>query len=74
MTGRESNPASLFQLYVNYGRYAEATYLLLEYIESFASMVNYFYYHGFDLFMLSSELDRIICTACIMFTFNQFYR
>ncbi|XP_058763135.1 nuclear pore complex protein NUP160-like isoform X2 [Vicia villosa] len=38
MTGRESNPASLFQLYVNYGRYAEATYLLLEYIESFASM------------------------------------
>jgi hypothetical protein len=41
MTGRESNPASLFQLYVNCGRYAEATYLLLEYIESFASMVNY---------------------------------
>ncbi|KEH42188.1 nuclear pore complex protein NUP160 isoform X2 [Medicago truncatula] len=38
MTGRESNPASLFQLFVNYGRYAEATYLLLEYIESFASM------------------------------------
>ncbi|CAI8602479.1 unnamed protein product [Vicia faba] len=38
MTGRESNPASLFQLYVNYGRYAEATYLLLEYLESFASM------------------------------------
>jgi hypothetical protein len=41
MTGRESNPASLFQLFVNCGRYAEATYLLLEYIESFASMVNY---------------------------------
>ncbi|CAJ2672450.1 unnamed protein product [Trifolium pratense] len=38
MTGRESNPASLFQLYVNCGRYAEATYLLLEYIESFASL------------------------------------
>ncbi|XP_019461186.1 PREDICTED: nuclear pore complex protein NUP160 [Lupinus angustifolius] len=37
MTGRESNPASLFQLYVNYGRYAEATHLLLESIESFAS-------------------------------------
>jgi hypothetical protein len=43
MTGRESNPASLFQLFVNYGRYAEATYLLLEYIESFASMVNHFF-------------------------------
>ncbi|XP_027365626.1 nuclear pore complex protein NUP160 [Abrus precatorius] len=38
MTGRESNPASLFQLYVSYDRYAEATYLLLECIESFASM------------------------------------
>jgi len=43
MTGRESNPASLFQLFVNYGRYAEATYLLLEYIESSASMVNHFF-------------------------------
>ncbi|KAG4970554.1 hypothetical protein JHK84_036650 [Glycine max] len=39
MTGRESNPASLFQLYVSYDRYAEATYLLLECIDSFASMV-----------------------------------
>ncbi|KAH1216807.1 hypothetical protein AAZX31_13G125200 [Glycine max] len=38
MTGRESNPASLFQLYVSYDRYAEATYLLLECIDSFASM------------------------------------
>uniref|UniRef100_A0A5B7BIU5 Uncharacterized protein n=1 Tax=Davidia involucrata TaxID=16924 RepID=A0A5B7BIU5_DAVIN len=37
MTGDESNPASLFRLYVDYGRYAEATNLLLEYIESFAS-------------------------------------
>ena len=43
MTGRESNPASLFQLYVSYDRYAEATYLLLECIDSFASMVNDFY-------------------------------
>ncbi|OIW01601.1 hypothetical protein TanjilG_08782 [Lupinus angustifolius] len=40
MTGRESNPASLFQLYVNYGRYAEATHLLLESIESFASTLK----------------------------------
>ncbi|KAG2402562.1 Nuclear pore complex protein [Vigna angularis] len=38
MTGRESNPASLFQLYVTYDRYADATYLLLECIDSFASM------------------------------------
>ncbi|RDX92690.1 Nuclear pore complex protein NUP160, partial [Mucuna pruriens] len=40
MTGRESNPASLFQLYVSYDRYAEATYLLLECIDSFASMYS----------------------------------
>ncbi|XP_031284855.1 nuclear pore complex protein NUP160 isoform X3 [Pistacia vera] len=38
MTGQESSPASLFRLYVDYGRYTEATNLLLEYIESFASM------------------------------------
>ncbi|KAL1369522.1 nuclear pore complex protein NUP160-like isoform X2 [Arachis hypogaea] len=38
MSGRESNPASLFQLYVSYGRYTEATNLLLECIQSFASV------------------------------------
>ncbi|XP_057965063.1 nuclear pore complex protein NUP160 [Malania oleifera] len=38
MTGREPSPASLFQLYVDYSRYTEATNLLLEYIERFASM------------------------------------
>lgn len=38
MTGQESNPALLFQLYVDYGRYREATNLLLEYVGSFASM------------------------------------
>uniref|UniRef100_A0A0A0LKG2 Uncharacterized protein n=3 Tax=Cucumis sativus TaxID=3659 RepID=A0A0A0LKG2_CUCSA len=38
MTGEESNPALLFRLYVEYGRYTEATHLLLEYMESFASM------------------------------------
>ncbi|XP_050381591.1 nuclear pore complex protein NUP160 isoform X2 [Argentina anserina] len=38
MTGQESNPALLFQLYVDYGRYREATNLLLEYIGSSASM------------------------------------
>ena len=39
MTGQESNPALLFRLYVDYGRFTEATNLLLEYIESYASMV-----------------------------------
>ncbi|XP_022155992.1 nuclear pore complex protein NUP160 isoform X2 [Momordica charantia] len=38
MTGEESNPASLFRLYVDYGRYTEATHLLLECMESFASL------------------------------------
>ncbi|XP_059313417.1 nuclear pore complex protein NUP160 [Lycium ferocissimum] len=38
MAGSESNPASLFRLYIDYGRYTEATNLLLEYIESFASL------------------------------------
>ncbi|XP_062007631.1 nuclear pore complex protein NUP160 isoform X1 [Rosa rugosa] len=38
MTGQESSPALLFQLYVDYGRYREATNLLLEYIGSLASM------------------------------------
>ncbi|KAM7478594.1 hypothetical protein LguiA_026807 [Lonicera macranthoides] len=38
MAGSESNPAALLRLYVDYGRYAEATNLLLEYIESFASV------------------------------------
>ncbi|KAK1370532.1 nuclear pore complex protein NUP160 [Heracleum sosnowskyi] len=38
MVGNESSPASLLQLYVDYGRYAEATNLLLEYIESVASL------------------------------------
>ncbi|PSS21659.1 Nuclear pore complex protein [Actinidia chinensis var. chinensis] len=38
MTGDGVNVASLFRLYVDYGRYPEATNLLLEYIESFASM------------------------------------
>ncbi|KAG2320487.1 hypothetical protein Bca52824_013700 [Brassica carinata] len=37
MGGQEASPASLFQLYVDYGRLTEATNLLLEYMESFAS-------------------------------------
>ncbi|KAJ4895010.1 SUPPRESSOR OF AUXIN RESISTANCE1 [Raphanus sativus] len=37
MGGQEASPASLFQLYVDYGRLSEATNLLLEYMESFAS-------------------------------------
>ncbi|KAK1303809.1 hypothetical protein QJS10_CPB11g01906 [Acorus calamus] len=38
MAGQESDPATLFRLYVNYGRYTEATNLLLEYIDSLASL------------------------------------
>ncbi|KAF5204861.1 Nuclear pore complex protein [Thalictrum thalictroides] len=38
MTGLEANPGSLFSLYVDYGRFTEATNLLLEYIESFSSL------------------------------------
>ncbi|KAK1326210.1 hypothetical protein QJS10_CPA01g00465 [Acorus calamus] len=40
MAGQESDPATLFRLYVNYGRYTEATNLLLEYIDSLASLVE----------------------------------
>ncbi|XP_043712861.1 nuclear pore complex protein NUP160 isoform X2 [Telopea speciosissima] len=36
MTGQEADPASLFRLYVDYARYAEATNLVLEFIESLA--------------------------------------
>lgn len=40
MTGQESDAAALFRLYVNYGRHTEATNLLLEYLESHASLVS----------------------------------
>ncbi|WOL19781.1 hypothetical protein Cni_G28583 [Canna indica] len=33
MTGQEPDPATLFRLYVNYNRHAEATNMLLEYID-----------------------------------------
>lgn len=39
MSGKEADPAALFRLYINYGRHAEATNLLVEYLESFASSV-----------------------------------
>ena len=39
MAGSESSPASLFQVYVDYGRYADATNLVLHYLESVASLV-----------------------------------
>ncbi|KAG9144646.1 hypothetical protein Leryth_020942 [Lithospermum erythrorhizon] len=38
MSGNDSDPASLLRLYVDYGRYLEATTLILDYIESLASM------------------------------------
>ncbi|KAF3494081.1 hypothetical protein DY000_02053061 [Brassica cretica] len=37
MIRQEASPASLFQLFVDYGRLTEATNLLLEYMEAFAS-------------------------------------
>uniref|UniRef100_A0A0E0JVF3 Uncharacterized protein n=1 Tax=Oryza punctata TaxID=4537 RepID=A0A0E0JVF3_ORYPU len=37
MSGTEADPATLFRLYINYGRQTEATNLLVEYLESFAS-------------------------------------
>lgn len=54
MTGEESNPASLFRLYVDYGRYTEATHLLLECMESFASLVNCVGFH------ISNSIDQYI--------------
>ncbi|XP_042002284.1 nuclear pore complex protein NUP160-like isoform X1 [Salvia splendens] len=38
MAGNESNPASLFRLYVDHGRHTEATNLLIEYMENLASI------------------------------------
>ncbi|XP_057768055.1 nuclear pore complex protein NUP160 [Salvia miltiorrhiza] len=38
MVGNESNPASLFRLYVDHGRHTEATNLLIEYMEDLASV------------------------------------
>ncbi|GAB2284016.1 hypothetical protein Dimus_018499 [Dionaea muscipula] len=37
MTGQDCDVASLFRLYVDYGRYTEATDLLVEYIDAYAS-------------------------------------
>ncbi|KAG0475193.1 hypothetical protein HPP92_014879 [Vanilla planifolia] len=38
MTGQQPDPATLFRLYIDYGRLAEATNLILEYLESFATL------------------------------------
>lgn len=38
MTGHQPDPSTLFRLYIDYGRLAEATNLLLEYLESFANL------------------------------------
>lgn len=61
MTGQESNPSSLFRLYVDYGRYTEATNLLLEYIESFASVVSCNEFHPFvcSYCLLCKSLDMV---------------
>jgi len=44
MIRQEASPASLFQLFVDYGRLTEATNLLLEYMEAFASSVSFIIY------------------------------
>ncbi|RVX03474.1 hypothetical protein CK203_027950 [Vitis vinifera] len=56
MTGQESNTATLFQLYVDHGRYTEATTLLLEYIESFASMAIT---HSGQISLVISQSDHL---------------
>ncbi|KAL9246080.1 hypothetical protein vseg_019660 [Gypsophila vaccaria] len=38
MSGQESGPATLFGLYVDYGRFPEATELLVDFIEAYSSM------------------------------------
>ncbi|KAH9627148.1 hypothetical protein KSS87_018388 [Heliosperma pusillum] len=38
MSGQESSPATLFGLYVDYGRFPEAAELLVDYIEAYGSM------------------------------------
>lgn len=40
MSGQEADPATLFRLYVEYGRYAEATNLFVEYINATTSLVR----------------------------------
>lgn len=40
MGGQESGPASLLCLYVDYGRYTEATDLLIEYLDAYKSAVS----------------------------------
>ena len=73
MTGDEVNLASLFRLYVDYGRYPEATNFLLEYIESCASMVNFspfFVGHGIDLCTSTRNfLFRLFFSFCPFFLF-----
>lgn len=54
MTGHEADPATLFRLYVDYNRHAEATNLLLEYLESFASLVIY---------LFSPNMHESFCTV-----------
>eukprot|EP00252_Welwitschia_mirabilis_P001382 TRINITY_DN11252_c0_g2_i1.p1 TRINITY_DN11252_c0_g2~~TRINITY_DN11252_c0_g2_i1.p1 ORF type:complete len:1206 (-),score=253.75 TRINITY_DN11252_c0_g2_i1:415-3597(-) len=38
MAGEEADPAALLRLYVEHGRFSAATYLLLEYIDSWATL------------------------------------
>ena len=60
MIGSESSPASLFRLYVDYGRYVEATNVLLEYIESLASLVNSLISTMISIFFPKQDDDLLI--------------
>lgn len=63
MAGSESSPASLLQLYVDYGRYAEATNLLLEYFDSVASVVSSRIFHLMSLLAYESCLQNLFRTC-----------
>lgn len=60
MVGNESNPASLFRLYVDHGRHTEATNLLIEYMENLASIVRVAFYFSESGHVFSFEVLTLI--------------
>ncbi|KAL6560651.1 hypothetical protein OROGR_004210 [Orobanche gracilis] len=66
MSGDESNPASLFRLYVDYGRYTEAINLWIEHMETLASivvLVGKSVKHFIVTFEFMAILDRLMSSA-----------
>lgn len=76
MAGSESNPASLLRLYIDYGRYTEATNLLLEYIESFASLVSsHPYSKAFECqWLLLVFFSSVFWKICLLFQSSHLLR